>query len=308
MGSLRPTAGRRASAWLHRRPRVRLGLLLGLPLAWMVVIYLGALIALLVQSFFSLDDFTGQVNRRLTLSTWHQLLTRVTFDTVMRTMLMALAVTLASVVVAFPIAYFMARLATPRVKAILYVLMLLPLWASYMVKVYSWNLILAKGGVVEWAVHHLGLTSVLDWLLRLPVVGGGYLGASLLGQFLVFVYMWLPYMILPVEVALERVPASLVDASGDLGAQPRTTFRRVVWPLAKPGIVAGSIFTFSLTLGDFIIPTLIGTSQPSIGKAIYEYQGTSGNLPLAAAFAVIPVLIMAIYLTAAKRMGAFEAL
>jgi putative spermidine/putrescine transport system permease protein len=308
VGPPRPTAGRRLSAWLYRRPRLRLSLLLGPPLLWMVVLYVGALAALLVQSFFSLDDFTGKVQRTFTLSTWHSLFTQVTFDTVLRTSVMALSVTVASVAVAFPIAYFMARLATPRVKAALYVLMLLPLWASYMVKVYSWNLILSKGGVIEWGVHRVGLTGLLDRVLRVPTIGGSYLGASLLGQFLVFVYMWLPYMILPVEAALERVPASLVDASGDLGAHPRTTFRRVIWPLAKPGVVAGSIFTFSLTLGDFIIPTLIGTSQPSIGKAIYEYQGSAGNLPLAAAFAVLPMLIMAIYLTVAKRMGAFEAL
>jgi putative spermidine/putrescine transport system permease protein len=274
----------------------------------MVVVYLGALLALLAQSFFSLDEFTLKVNHSFTLSTWKELFTSVTLQTVLRTTAMAAAVTIAAVVVAFPIAYFVAKVASRRAKTAMYVLVLLPLWASYMVKVYSWNLILAKDGLIEWVASHLGLTWLLDGLLDLPTIGGPYLGASLLGQFLVFLYMWLPYMILPVEAALERVPGSFLDASGDLGARPRTTFWRVTWPLARPGVVAGSIFTFALTLGDFIIPTQVGRSQPSIGKAIYEFQGTSGNLPLAAAYATIPVMIMAVYLWVAKRAGAFEAM
>jgi putative spermidine/putrescine transport system permease protein len=282
--------------------------LLAPPLTWMVVVYLGALAALLAQSFFSLDEFTLRVDRSFTLSTWKELFTSVTLQTVLRTTAMAAAVTLASIVIAFPIAYFVAKVARRRAKTVMYVLVLLPLWASYMVKVYSWNLILSKDGVIEWSAQHLGLGWLLDWALDLPTIGGTYLGASLLGQFLVFVYMWLPYMILPIEAALERVPDSFIDASGDLGARPRTTFRRVTWPLARPGVVAGSIFTFALTLGDFIIPTQVGRSQPSIGKAIFEFQGTSGNLPLAAAYATIPVLIMAVYLSLAKRAGAFEAL
>jgi len=274
----------------------------------MVVVYLGALAALLVQSFFSLDEFTLKVNHSFTLSTWHDLATKVTAETVGRTVAMAAAVTIASIVVAFPIAFFVSKVARARTKAAMYVLMLLPLWASYMVKVYSWNLILAKDGVIDWLAHHLFLGWLLDGALKLPGIGGTYLGASLLGQFIVFVYMWLPYMILPIEAALGRVPDSYLDASSDLGASPRTTFRKVTWPLAKPGVVAGSIFTFALTLGDFIIPGQVGRSQPSIGKAIYQYQGTSGDLPLAAAYAVIPIVIMGIYLTVAKRSGAFEAL
>jgi putative spermidine/putrescine transport system permease protein len=185
---------------------------------------------------------------------------------------------------------------------------MLPLWSSYLVRVYSWKLILAQEGVLTWFLDKAHLTFVLDWALDLPVIGGSGLSVSPLGQWMVFTYVWLPYMILPIAAALERVPGSLEDASGDLGATPRTTFRRIVWPLAIPGVVAGSIFTFSLTLGDYIIPTVIGNSSPSIGESIYAYQGAAGNLPLAAAFSVVPIVIMVVYLTIARRFGAFESL
>jgi putative spermidine/putrescine transport system permease protein len=185
---------------------------------------------------------------------------------------------------------------------------LLPLWSSYLVRVYAWKLILAAEGIINWFFTRLGLGGLLDAVLDLPVIGGPSLSTSYLGQFLVFLYIWLPFMILPVVTALERVPNSFVEASADLGARPLTTFRRIVWPLAIPGIVAGSIFTFSLTLGDYIIPTIIGDSSPFIGLAIYSQQGVAGNLPLAAAFAFIPIAIMAVYLTIARRLGAFEAL
>jgi putative spermidine/putrescine transport system permease protein len=221
---------------------------------------------------------------------------------------MAAAVTLASVVVAFPIAYFAARYARGRWKAFFYLGVMLPLWSSYLVKVYAWKLILAKEGILGWFFERLHLSFVLDALLAVPVIGGNSLSVSYIGTFLVFVYVWLPFMILPMQAALERVPANLLEASGDLGADARQTFRHVILPLALPGIVAGSIFTFSLTLGDYIIPSIIGSSRNFIGQAVYAQQGTAGNIPLAAAFAVVPIVIMMIYLAVARRLGAFDAL
>jgi putative spermidine/putrescine transport system permease protein len=185
---------------------------------------------------------------------------------------------------------------------------MIPLWSSYLVRVYSWKLILAADGIVNWFFERLGIGGLLDAVLRLPAIGGPSLSVSYIGQFLVFVYIWLPYMVLPIQAALERVPRSFIEASADLGAHPATTFRKVVWPLAIPGVAAGSIFTFSLTLGDYIIPTVIGDSSPFIGLAIYSYQGVAGNLPLAAAFAFVPIAVMGLYLFGAKRLGAFEAL
>jgi putative spermidine/putrescine transport system permease protein len=221
---------------------------------------------------------------------------------------MAAAVTLASVVVAFPLAYYAARHARGRWKAAFYLGVMLPLWSSYLVKVYAWKLILAKEGIVSWAVDGLGLSFLLDALLSVPVIGGNSLSVSYLGTWLVFVYVWLPFMILPVQAALERVPTSLLEASADLGAGSGQTFRHVVLPLAMPGIAAGSIFTFSLTLGDYIIPQIIGSSRNFVGQAVFAHQGTAGNIPLAAAFAVVPIVIMLVYLAVARRLGAFDAL
>jgi putative spermidine/putrescine transport system permease protein len=221
---------------------------------------------------------------------------------------MAAVVTLVSVVVALPLAYYIARYATRRTKALMVLGVLLPLWSSYLVRVYGWKLILAAEGIINWFFSRLGLGGLLRGVLGLPVVGGPSLSVSYLGQFVVFMYVWLPYMILPIQTALERIPRSFLEASADLGAKPATTFRKVVWPLAIPGVAAGSIFTFSLTLGDYIIPTVIGDSSPFIGLAIYSQQGVAGNLPLAAAFAFVPIVIMALYLTLARRLGAFEAL
>jgi putative spermidine/putrescine transport system permease protein len=184
----------------------------------------------------------------------------------------------------------------------------LPLWSSYVVRVYSWKLILAQEGIISWFAHLIHIDGLLDWYLSLPVVGGSSLSVSATGIFLVFVYIWCPYMILPIATALERVPKSLVEASGDLGAKPAQTFRNVILPLALPGVVAGSIFTFSLTLGDFIVPSLFGNSSYFIGKAVLTYQGTSGNIPLAAAFTMGPILIMIVYLLIARKLGAFDAL
>ncbi len=299
---------RRVSSLLYRRPTLRLLLLLTPALMWLGIVYLGSLFSLLVQSFFSIDEFSVMVVRELTLRTYAQLLTPANMDIVLRTALMAAIVTLAAAALGFPIAYYMARFAGPRAKAVFYLAVMLPLWSSYLVRVYAWKLILAKEGIVSWVFAQLHLTWLLEAALALPVIGGASLSVSYIGMFLVFLYIWLPYVILPTQAALERVPASLLEASADLGARPRQTLRRVVWPLALPGMIAGSIFTFSLTLGDYIIPGIVGSSRLFIGQAVFVHQGRAGNIPLAAAFSVVPIVIMAVYLTAAKRMGAFDAL
>ena len=298
----------RLSDLLWRRPNLLLVLMLVPPLLWLGIIYVGSLLALLLQSFFSIDEFSGLINYEFTFSTYGELLRPANFDIILRTLLMSAAVTLASAVIAFPIAYYAARYAKGRWKAVFYLGIMLPLWSSYLVKVYAWKLILAKEGILTWIFAKLHLTWLLDGLLAIPVVGGNSLSISYLGTFIVFVYVWLPFMILPTQAALERVPGNLIEASGDLGADSRQTFRHVLFPLALPGIVAGSIFTFSLTMGDYIIPQIVGTSRLFIGQAVYAQQGTAGNIPLAAAFSVVPIVIMGIYLTIAKRMGAFDAL
>mgnify|MGYP001152094330 CR=1 FL=1 len=291
-----------------RKPKLLLFLMLTPPLLWLGIIYIGSLLALLLQSFFSIDEFSGMVNYEFTLATYAELLRPSNFDIILRTVTMAAAVTIASAAVAFPIAYYAARYAQGKWKALFYLGIMLPLWSSYLVKIYAWKLILAKEGILNWAFEKLHLTWLLDGILGLPVVGGNSLSVSYIGTFLVFVYIWLPYMILPTQAALERVPGNLVEASSDLGATPLQTFRTVLMPLAMPGIIAGSIFTFSLTLGDYIIPQIIGSSRLFIGQAVYTQQGTAGNVPLAAAFSVVPIVIMAIYLWIAKKQGAFDAL
>ncbi|MCX7645128.1 MAG: ABC transporter permease [Rhodobacteraceae bacterium] len=311
-GAIR-TAGRgglleRLSDALWRRPRLLLLLLLLPPALWLGIIYLGALFALLAQSFFSIDEFSGLIVYEPTLKTYRELLTPANLDIIQRTVTMAALVTLAAAVVAFPIAYYAARYARGRWKALFYLGVMLPLWSSYLVKVYSWKLILAKEGILTWALGKVGLLWLLEAWLALPGVGGNSLSTSFTGTFLVFLYVWLPFMILPIQAALERVPGSMLEASGDLGATPAQTFRHVILPLALPGVIAGSIFTFSLTLGDYIIPQIVGTSARFIGQAVYQHQGTAGNIPLAAAFAVVPIAIMGLYLWWARRMGAFDAL
>ena len=221
---------------------------------------------------------------------------------------MSALVTLSCALIAFPLSYYMGRFASPRMKGILYLMVLLPLWSSYIVRVYSWKLILSQEGIFNWLVTRLGMTWLLDWILGLPVIGGPSLSISFIGTFLVFVYVWLPYMILPINAAIERVPVSLIQASADLGAKPSDTFRKVILPLAFPGVVAGSIFTFSLTMGDYIIPSVIGNSRYFLGQAVNAHQGTAGNLPLAAAMTVVPIVVMVIYLLVARRLGAFDAL
>lgn len=308
MSAAAPAAGGLSEA-LWRRPRLLLFLLLTPPLLWLGIVYIGSLFALLAQSFFSIDEFSGLVQREFTLKTYRELLaTPSNLDILLRTVSMAAAVTVAAAIIAFPVAYYAARYAKGGWKALFYLGVMLPLWSSYLVKVYAWKLILAKEGILNWAVEGMGLGWLLQAWLSLPILGGNSLSVSYTGTFLVFLYVWLPFMILPMQAALERVPGSLLEASADLGAAPGATFRHVILPLALPGVVAGSIFTFSLTLGDYIIPQIVGSSRLFIGQAVYAHQGTAGNIPLAAAFTVVPVAIMVIYLWMAKRAGAFNAL
>lgn len=293
---------------IYKRPWALTAMLLAPPLAWIGIVYIGSLVALLLQSFYHLDDFSGVILHEFTLSTYGQLFEASNLQTIGRTVAMAAIVTIVSAIIAFPIAYYAARYARGKTKALFYLAVMMPLWSSYLVKVYAWKLILAKEGIITWAANGLGLGGALDALLATPVIGGSSLSFSYIGTFLVFLYIWLPYMILPVQAALERVPKNFIEASADLGATPRQTFRTVILPLALPGVIAGSIFTFSLTLGDYIIPQIVGNSRPFIGQAVYTLQGTAGDIPLAAAFTVVPMLIMGVYLALAKRAGAFDAL
>jgi putative spermidine/putrescine transport system permease protein len=298
----------RLTAVFWRHPKVLLAILLTPPLLWLGVVYLGSLAALLLQSFYSIDEFSGVVKQEFTLKTYAELLRPSNFDILLRTVIMAALVTLACAILAFPIAYFAARYAKGHWKAAFYLGVMLPLWSSYLVKVYAWKLILAKEGILGWAAERTHTSWAIDGLLSIPGLQGSSLSTSPIGTFMVFVYIWLPYMILPMQAALERVPNSMLEAAADLGATRAQTFRTVILPLALPGVIAGSIFTFSLTLGDYIIPQIIGNSANFIGMAVYQLQGTAGNIPLAAAFAVVPILIMLVYLWLARRMGAFDAL
>jgi putative spermidine/putrescine transport system permease protein len=290
------------------RPKILTFVLLLPPLLWIGIVYIGSLFALLLQSFYSLDDYSGLIVHEFTLSTYLELLDEANLQIILRTVAMAALVTLACAVIAFPIAYYAARYARGWSKALFYLAVMMPLWSSYLVKIYAWKLILAKEGIVTWLAGGLHLSWLLNAILAVPVIGGPSLSFSYIGTFLVFVYVWLPYMILPTQAALERVPANYLEASADLGATPRQTFWTVIFPLALPGMIAGSIFTFSLTLGDYIVPTIVGNSRLFIGMAVYTLQGTSGNIPLAAAFTAVPMVIMGIYLWMAKRMGAFDVL
>ncbi|WP_205909947.1 ABC transporter permease [Tabrizicola caldifontis] len=301
-------AADRLTGVFWRRPNLLLLILVTPPLLWLGVVYLGSLAALLLQSFYSIDEFSGVVKEEFTLKTYAELFRAQNLDIILRTVVMAAAVTLACAILAFPIAYFAARYARGPWKAAFYLGVMLPLWSSYLVKVYAWKLILAKEGVLTWAASGTGTGFLIDGILSIPGLEGSSLSTSPFGTFLVFVYIWLPYMILPMQAALERVPNSMLEASADLGATRGQTFRTVILPLAMPGVIAGSIFTFSLTLGDYIIPQIVGNSSRFIGLAVYQLQGTAGNIPLAAAFAVVPIVIMLIYLTLAKRAGAFDAL
>lgn len=290
----REDASRRLSAFLFRHSRLKLGLSLGGPLAWFLVIYLGSLGLLLVSAFWHLDVFTAEIVRGWSLTNFQTLIDVEVYRTIaLRTVGISVAVTLADVVLSFPLAYYAARLATPRMRNALLIAVVLPLWANYLVRVFAWKLILTPNGF-------------LNWLVEFTQLGSLQLGRSNWSVWLTFVYLWLPFTLLPIYAALERVPSSFLEASADLGARGWTTFRSVVFPLILPGIVAGSIFSFSLTLGDYITPELVGNTQ-FIGNVIFDNVGVAGNIPLAAAYALVPVAIMAVYLFAAKRAGAFEA-
>ena len=298
----------RLSDVLVRRGGLLVLLMLVPPLLWLGIIYLGSLFVFLGQAVFSVDEFSGTIVREPSSATLIELFRPANFDIVLRTVGIATAVTLLCIVIAFPIAYYAARYAGPRAKAAFYLAVMMPLWSSYLVKVYGWKLLLAKEGAIGWFAGKLGLSGALQAWLDLPIVGGPSLSVSYTGMVLVFAYLWVPFMILPIQAALERVPGSLIEAAGDLGASPGAVFRTVILPLAMPGVVAGAIFTFSLTLGDYIVPQIIGTSALVLGQAVYMQQGTAGNIPLAAAFSLVPILVMALFLTLAKKTGAFDAL
>jgi putative spermidine/putrescine transport system permease protein len=285
----------RISAALFRHPRAKLALTLGIPLLWMLVVYLGALAFLFVASFWHLDTFSGLVVKQYGLSNFQLLWQESVYRTItLRTLGIAAAVTVTDVALAFPLAYYLARVLSPRFRSAFLIAIVMPLWVSYLVRVFAWKLILTPNGFLNWLVERTGIGSL-------------QLGNSNWALFIVFTYLWLPFMVLPIYTALERIPESYLEASSDLGGREWITFARVVWPLAFPGIVAGSIFTFSLTLGDYIAPSLVGNTK-FIGNVIYDSVGVANNLPLGAAFAVVPVVIMAVYLLVAKRLGAFEAL
>lgn len=296
------------STLLYQRRTLTLFLLLLPPLLWFGVVYIGSLFTLLSQSIFTFDEMAMSVSAELTTDNFASLLNPANYDIVLRTLGMAVAVTLGTVAIGFPVAYYMAHHAGPREKGFFFVGVMLPMWASYIVKAYAWTVLLAQGGVIYWVLRQLGLLPVLEAVLRLPVIGGDTLATSNLGRFLVLTYIWLPFMILPIQAAIERVPSNLLLASADLGAHPFKTFTSVLWPLAFPGVVAGSIFTFSLTLGDYIIPQLVGPSGLYIGNMVYTLQGTIGNIPMAAAFTCVPIVLITLYLALARRLGAFNAL
>jgi putative spermidine/putrescine transport system permease protein len=286
-------------AALWRRPWLKGLGLLGPPIVAFGIVYLGSLAVLLVSSFWTVDSFTGKIVHTWTLDNYRQIfsLSDPTYLRIAgRTIGIAAAVTVADAILAFPLAYFMARVAPPRVRSVLFVAVLLPLWSSYLVRIYAWQTILSGGGVLNWSLREAGL----------PAANIAY---SNWAMWLVFTYVWLPFMVLPVYASLERIPHSYIEASRDLGARGSRTLRSVILPLALPGVVAGSIFTFSLTLGDFITPLLIGgTGSSFIGNVVYENIGINANIPFAAALAAIPVGVMAVYLVIARRLGAFEAL
>ena len=281
------------ATFLWRRPRLQLSLLLAGPVGWLLVAYLGSLAVLFIAAFWRLDTFSGLVVQDYGLDNFRTLIEQDVYRKIaLRTVLIAAAVTVTDAILAFPIALYMARFASRRARGLLVVAVLMPLWSSYLVKVYAWRIILAEDGILNWALGPFGLS------------GPGFGNVA---TWLVFSYLWLPFMILPIYAGLERIPSSLLDASGDLGAGDWLTFRRVVLPLALPAVVAGSIFTFSLTLGDYITPQIVSSTQ-FIGNVVYTNVGVANNLPLAAAFATVPVMIMVLYLLVARKLGAFESL
>jgi len=281
---------RRIAAWLHRHRGVRLVVILALPLAWLGVVYLGSLFVLFLNAFWTTDEFTSLVVQEFTLDNFVELFTTEVYRAVtLRTVGMAAIVTVTCIVLAFPIAFYMAKVASVRKRGVLAVAILMPLWASYLIKAYSWRLILTEEGVLDWVLKPLGLS------------GPGF---GEIAVWLVFTYLWLPFMILPIYAGLERIPDSLLEASSDLGGRGWMTFRRVILPMSFPAVVAGSIFTFSLTLGDYIVPGLVSTTQ-FIGNVIVI--NVAQDLPFAAAYSLVPLVIIVVYLLIARRLGAFEA-
>ena len=288
-------ARHRVSAFLHRHRGLRLGLVLGPPMGWMLVVYLGALALLFLSAFWRQDPLTGLIKRTWNIDNFRTLWHISVYRTIaLRTIGIAVAVTVTDIILAIPIAYYAARIASPRAKTALLLGIVMPLWSSYLVRVYAWRVILAGNGLLDWTTSRLH-------------IGTFNFGFSNWSVWIVFCYLWLPYVILPIYAALERVPSSLIEASGDLGAKWRTTLRHVILPLAMPGIVAGSIFAFALTLGDYIVPSLAGNTQ-FLGNVVYQSVGVANNVPFAAAYALVPVVIMALYLLGARRLKAFEAL
>jgi putative spermidine/putrescine transport system permease protein len=286
----RRSVGRRLADLFHGRPKLQIGSLLTGPIGWLVIGYLGSLAVLLIASFWSVNAISGELNKGFSLDNYQELLDSAVYkDVAIRTIGIAVAATVTDAILAFPIAFYMAKVAGPRVEGAMVVAILMPLWSFYLVKVYAWQTMLASGGVVNWALDPFGVS------------GPGYGSTAV---WLVESYLWLPYMILPIYAGLERIPNSMISASEDLGANPWTTFRRVVLPLAFPAVVAGSIFTFSLTLGDYITPTLVSPDTQFIGNVVFANH--TNNLPLASAFAMVPIVVMIIYLVLARRMGAFE--
>ena len=284
---------RRVAAALYRRPRIQLAALLAAPLGWLVIAYLGSLALFLITSFWTVDSFTGNVVTTPTLANYQKIATGEIYRTIaLRTVTMAALVTATDIVIAFPIAFYMARIASSRTRGLLIVSILLPLWSGYLVKIYAWRLMLAERGVINSILAPFGLE------------GPGY---GIESVWIVESYLWLPYMIIPIYAGLERIPNSLLEASTDLGGKASVTFRRVILPLALPAVVAGAIFTFSLTLGDYITPTLVSNTK-FIGNVVYDLVGVAGNQPLAAAYTMVPVTIMMVFLLVARRLGAFEAL
>jgi putative spermidine/putrescine transport system permease protein len=282
--------GRRLADLFHGRPRLQIGTLLSGPIGWLVIGYLGSLAVLLIASFWSVNAVSGELIKGFSLDNYKELFEQSVYkDVAVRTVGIAAAATVTDALLAFPIAFYMAKVASPRMKGVLLVAILMPLWSFYLVKVYAWQSMLAAGGFIDWALDPLGLS------------GPGY-GAT--AVWLVESYLWLPYMILPIYAGLERIPNSMISASEDLGANPWKTFRRVVFPLAFPAVVAGSIFTFSLTLGDYITPSLVSPDTQFIGNIVFSQH--TNNLPLASAFAVVPIVVMIAYLVIARRLGAFE--
>ena len=290
----------RLSNVLYKKPNLYLAMLLVPPLLWFGVIYFAPLLTFLWQGVYTYDEMAMAATPDLTWANLLALMEPANYDIILRTLGMAIVVSLASAALAFPIAYYMARYTTGKTKAFFYIAVMMPMWASYIVKAYAWTLLLAKGGVVQWFVEQLHLAPVLQFILGIPGVGGSTLSTSQLGRFFVFVYIWLPFMIMPIQATLERQPPSLLQASADLGAKPAGP--------SVPGIAAGSIFTFSLTLGDFIVPQLVGPPGLFIGNMVYTQQGSIGNMPMAAAFTLVPIVLIAIYLSIVKRLGAFDAL